>query len=178
MDNIYVCSICLGVPIVPTKILIFNDGCREIPSKRVCLRCARNFLQMNLKKEERIGIVRCPFCNDPRTNRHLSNVSYSRKTYEVDTEMMTSLTSLSKCGVINPFTCDCGNYTTKSQEDLRKHIKEVCPLSTRFCDICKEPYKFGDEYQHLLQHTNIVDEPSNYDSDFSTHSHSDCECCN
>lgn len=158
MESHFTCAICLGVPIVPTKIFIFNDRCCEIPTKRLCLRCARNFLQMNNK--EKCGYVRCPFCNDPSTGTDLAHVRFAKITYEVDREMLSCLSYLSQCGIIDPFVCDC-TFSSRNQDEMYNHISKSCPLSSRFCKICKQSYMLGNEKEHMQKHKRTI--PASFD---------------
>ncbi len=82
----YTCIICTNNLRCPVKLKIFNstDDHQCWNKNRLCLRCARKYLQMNDKKSKKTGICKkCPFCMAEETTRNIkflhAKITYKKR---------------------------------------------------------------------------------------------------
>lgn len=138
------CCICHESVRVPVRFTCFP--CKTPPGKpscnsitRVCLACAREYLQLNKKRSERTTYRKCLTC--PATVR-CSNLC-AMNSYEKDFLMM----SYDQRDDYQCFYDQCPFRGT--QNDLDHHTQSECPFRIVSCRLCKSYYQAKDEVNHI-----------------------------
>jgi hypothetical protein len=141
------CPICLLDVRIPVEFICFPCGqnpnnkgnhihCHSIA--RVCMTCARRYLELNKNRNERSITKKCLFCN-AKVNPQLLNAS---KAYKKDYRMM-AMDSRSDYSCVH---CDTFIGT---QNELDRHLQLQCDYRTKFCTACKGMYIAKDEEIHF-----------------------------
>lgn len=139
----YRCKICNEILLFPLSFNVFQCTITKIGKKpscnyRVCLFCARNYL--NLKKNPGTrGNVPCPNCH--KNEIDCGSIVENAETYTFDKAMMGTISDIAqKIGMI--FTCSCGwstyDQTIYLYEHLLGSIEKRCPNCNIPCQYCKK----------------------------------------
>lgn len=141
-----ICSICHDNVRVPVRFTCFP--CKNEPGRpscnsitRICLHCAREYLQLNKKRSDRISSRKCITC--PATVR-CSNLQ-AITSYEKDFFMMAH-------DPHNQYSCfhdkqGCDFQGTQNQLD--HHLQTECRFRIISCRLCKLYYQALQEEHHL-----------------------------
>lgn len=138
------CCICHENVRIPVRFICFP--CETLPGQpscnsitRVCLLCAREYLQLNKKRSGRITYRKCLTC--PATVRCASLSAVS--SYEKDFFIMSRDPKedyscfYDLCSFRGTHTC------------LAHHIQTDCPFRTISCRLCKTYFQAMDEDKHI-----------------------------
>lgn len=136
------CSICHESVRVPVRLTCFpcdvkpgQPSCNSIT--RVCLCCAREYLQLNKKRGDRIAIRKCLTCPATVQCAHLS----SYNSYEKDFLIMSLDTR-------DDYQCPHECSFQGTQNNLNHHLHSECPRRIVFCKLCRAVYPAEDENAH------------------------------
>lgn len=175
------CFICHDAVRVPVRLTCFP--CESKPGQpkcnsitRVCLLCAREYLQLNKRRGERVSTRKCLTCP---AIAHCANLS-SINSYEKDFFIMSLDTR-------DDYPCfhDCPFRGT--QNDLDNHIHAECPHRSVFCKLCRAVYIAKDENAHIAscperfccahchEHVPTYDQKAHYQE---RHNMQKCSYCN
>ena len=118
MEETLECLFCHDVVQIPVSLLFscFNQGTKSCTCL-ICLRCARDFFQLNQDRNTRIYSVNCPICkNNPIKLENLN----AKGAYKINFELMKlmdtmKITAANKC---HQCETDC-----QSQSGLYRHIR-------------------------------------------------------
>lgn len=138
------CCICHDHVRVPVRFTCFP--CKTQPGKpscnsitRVCLLCAREYLQLNKKRSDRTTHRKCLTCPAQVRCSTLCAIN----SYEKDFLMMTH----DKREDYKCFHDDCSFKGT--QNGLDHHIQTECPYRIISCQYCKLYYQAMEETTHI-----------------------------
>jgi hypothetical protein len=140
------CLLCQSDARVPAQIICFpcnrsidgEPGCNA--AKRYCTPCIREFLQLNIPKEQRAFVKKCLFCPSKVNPRYLGSSEhvYCKDYYTMAQDTKTDY----------PCFNDGKGCTFKgSQNELDRHMKRVCIYRTSSCK-CKKFFIAKDEAEH------------------------------
>lgn len=140
------CPICLLDVRVPVELICFPCSkpkktnhqihCHSVT--RVCMTCARTYLELNKNAYERSTTKKCLFCHTT-VNPCVLN---AEKAYRKDYRMMAmDPRSDYKC-----IQCD---VIVGNQNDIDRHLRNECPNRTKFCRLCGVLYKACFEFDHI-----------------------------
>lgn len=141
------CLLCLEPIRVPVEFTCFpcssNKNMRNCNSvNRVCLHCARTYLQLNKPKKNRPSQIKCLFC-DSITNPQTLNAETS---YKKDYRMMvTDERTDYKCvhDTMCPFT--------GTQIELERHLQNSCRYRICFCNHCLVRYHAQQNHDKICR---------------------------
>jgi hypothetical protein len=144
MDN--TCPICFDLLKIPVKFIAFkcpseigHPTCNSIT--RVCLLCAREYLQLNKPRNQRDFLKRCILCP---TFVQLNTLN-AQNSYEKDFRMMAMDTKKDYECVHVTKGCEFkGN-----QNELDRHLQHSCLFRKLFCDGCQQFYIANQENLHF-----------------------------
>jgi len=142
MNELAVRDICEQCPICQSQIDVLVElkdpvhgghGCKcGTAGKYACLRCARDWLQLNIDRGSRNACNKHMICQKTFSNRDLN-----AKAYEVRRDLMEILDKINPIEITH--TC---KQTFKSRIAIHDHMKDgTCPDSFRGCPQCKKLYK-------------------------------------
>lgn len=138
------CPICHSECRIPVRFKCFP--CPNDPGKpncssviRVCLSCAREYLQLNKPRSHRVEERKCLLCPAVCAPRRLN----ATLAYEKDFLIMTMDTNTYSC-----FHSEQGCDFTGRQNELDRHIQHECPHRTIFCTYCNTFYMARDMDTH------------------------------
>ena len=142
------CTICHDPIRVPVRFTCFP--CVSTPGKpschsiaRVCLLCAREYLQLNIPRHERIYTRKCLTC---QAVVHPPSINAS-SAYEKDYLLM----QLDIRQDITCFRMEQGCPFKGSQLDLDQHQQHLCNYRNIHCEFCHIMYKANQEHEHKSQ---------------------------
>ena len=142
MNELAVRDICEQCPICQSQIDVLVElkqpvhgghGCQcGTSAKFACLRCARDWMQLNLDKSARKETNKHFVCQKTFSNRDLN-----AQAYEVRRDLMEILDKINPIEITH--TC---RQIFKSRIAVHDHMKDgTCPDSFRGCPQCKKLYK-------------------------------------
>lgn len=142
------CLICHNSVRIPVRFMCFKcqgDGigrpvCNSVI--RVCLFCAREYLQLNRRRHEREQQKKCLTCS---ATVHLPSL-YASKAYEKDFLLM----SLDKKSDYACPHAEQGCLFTGCQNDLDRHIMTSCSFREKKCKFCPSFYAANREEAHKM----------------------------
>lgn len=134
------CAICFETVRIPVKLICFpcisehgKPRCNSI--QRLCITCARQFLELNKPRNERHPVVKCLTCPATCSPSRLNAVS----AYEKDFLLM----SIDERDDYECFHGTCG--FRGSQMNLNRHLMEECPRRHVYCIACRKSFRDDDE---------------------------------
>jgi hypothetical protein len=141
------CLLCLDTIRIPVELICFPCSlvktqlhCHSV--NRICLHCARVYLQLNEVIHKRKKIVKCLFC-DVITNPQTLNADNS---YKKDYRMMVSDGKTDyKC--IHEDLCSF----TGSQMELECHVRSKCQYRMCFCVDCHVRYRADTNHSNFCK---------------------------
>lgn len=140
------CCICHDSVRVPVRFICFP--CKNEPGQpscnsitRVCLACAREYLQLNKKRDDRVYSRKCLTCPAMVRCSQLSAVN----SYEKDFFMM----SHDGKEDYHCFHENEGCHFKGTQNQLDHHIQTECPHRTISCRYCRLYYLALEEMDHV-----------------------------
>ena len=140
------CPICLDVLKIPVKFTAFkcpqkigSPNCHSIT--RVCLSCARDYLQLNTPRSQRDLRKKCLLCPSSVELKTLN----AYNSYEKDFRMMAM-------DIKNDYECvhvSHGCHFQGTQNELDRHLQHECLFRYIFCDCCRQSYIAHDKKKHI-----------------------------
>lgn len=140
-----ICSICQDNARVPVRFTCFpcrseiGPSCNSI--SRVCLMCAREYLQLNKKRSERILYRKCITCPVTVQCSKLKAIHSYEKDYFI---MSHDQRKDYPC-----FHDRQGCIFKGTQNELDHHIQTECSFRIISCRLCKSYYQAQEEQQHV-----------------------------
>lgn len=140
------CLICHEPPRVPVELICFpchrqakgKIGCNEL--RRVCVLCARRYLQLNIPKNQREFHKKCLICASTVNPRYLGG---AEQIYRKDKFTMSRDPKMDyRC-----FHEELGCSFQGSQMELDRHLQEDCKFRTTTC-ACQKFYIINEEAVH------------------------------
>lgn len=132
------CPICLDPARVPVRFTCFpcvrdmsRPSCNSIT--RVCLMCAREYLQLNQPRHERDATRKCLICNATCSPSMLNATSAYEKDYLIMSLDTIQRFSCSKC----PFE--------GTHHELDHHYCTTCPERYEHCRTCRRSFQASDQ---------------------------------
>jgi hypothetical protein len=152
MNELAVHDICEQCPICQSQIDVLVElkqpvhgghGCQcGTAAKFACLRCARDWMQLNLDKSERKSNNKHFVCQKTFSNRDLN-----AQAYEVRRDLMEILDKINPIEITH--TC---RQIFKSRIAVHDHMKDgTCPDSFRSCPQCKKLYKLLPDWVNHVE---------------------------
>lgn len=142
------CCICHENVRVPVRFVCFP--CKNEPGQpscnsitRVCLACAREYLQLNKKRNDRVYSRKCLTCPVMVRCSQLS----ADNSYEKDFFMM----SHDGKEDYHCFHENEGCHFQGTQNQLDHHIQSECPYRTISCRYCRMYYQAHEEMAHITE---------------------------
>lgn len=139
------CSICHEDVRVPVRLTCFP--CQSQPGKptcnsilRVCLFCAREYLDLNTEQNLRAYERKCLLCPAICSPRSLN----AQRAFEKDFLWMNLDSKRYPC-----FNSNNGCSFEGNQIDLDRHLQYDCDFRIEFCPDCLQPYPFRQKDLHL-----------------------------
>jgi len=140
------CAICFEVCKVPVRFRCFP--CKSSPGRpachsltRVCLLCARLYLELNKPRRQRSYSKRCLTC----TATVRPSMLNAQQAYEKDFFIIQH-------DPFDKYTCAYDNDGCTSfqgtQEQLEQHLRDDCPFRTISCSHCKLYFVANQQTQH------------------------------
>lgn len=139
------CKICFEPCVIPVSFTCFPCSQSEMgmPScnsmTRVCLSCARRYLELDRPRRQRSDEKRCLFCRAVVNPRRLNAL----KSYTKDFLIM-SMDPRTDYPCVHP-----GCPFTGTQMELDHHVREDCPLRDCTCSGCHAYIRFCDRDDHI-----------------------------
>jgi len=146
----YNCIICTNTLRCPVKLKIFNstDEHKCWNKNRLCLRCARKYLQMNDKNSIKTGICKkCPFCMAEETTKNIKFL-HAKITYKKDKVLYQKINALIENGTLEKMDCECGEVFDDEYE-MENHFKNHCKKSNISCHQCHMKLLREDLEEHI-----------------------------
>lgn len=117
------CIICADILKVPVMIITFNEHGHNCNSHhRLCLKCCRNYFQLNTSRKKRDNNKKCLWCNSCFVNPQLLD---SSKTYIIDKLLMEQIDMYKNMLNLEDYLCEC-EQKFSTQEILYNHQKYEC----------------------------------------------------
>jgi hypothetical protein len=146
MNSQIECGICLHMVRVPVQLICFpchrqakgKPGCNA--ARRVCVTCARDFLQLNRPKNQRDYEKKCLVCPVKINPRYLGPAD---SVYTKDYMLM----SLDKKTDYTCFHEDKGCLFQGTQNELDRHLQQDCMFRMTSC-ICGKFFRLHEEPIH------------------------------
>lgn len=147
------CVICHELIRVPVQLTCFpcalsggldtlQNECNEIV--RVCLLCARDYLQLDMPSTQRVAFRKCLICERSVNPRQF--VSTTENVYRKD-KMLMSLDTRKNIPCFRTEEDKC--EFTGTQNELDRHLQQECPGRTVVCKGgCGETFKSWKEKDH------------------------------
>lgn len=134
------CAICFEAVRIPVKLICFHCAAEHGKPKcnsiqRLCITCAREFLELNKPRNERRYAVKCLTCPAICYPSQLNAAS----AYEKDFLLM----SIDERDDYECIHGSCGFRGT--QMDLNRHLMEECPRRHVFCLACRKSFRDDDQ---------------------------------
>lgn len=140
-----ICSICHEDVRVPVRFTCFP--CRVLPGRpscnavlRVCLFCAREYLDLNTEQTVRAYERKCLLCPAICSPRTLN----AQRAFEKDYLWMNLDSKTYSCFYKTEGCCFEGN-----QNELDRHLQYDCDFRIEFCLDCLQPYPFRQKDLHF-----------------------------
>lgn len=142
-----ICLLCLDPIRVPVEFICFpcstNNNMRNCHSvNRVCLHCARTYLQLNEPKKKRHTRVKCLFCDSTANPQTLNAETSYKKDYRM---MVTDERKDYKC--VHDTTCSFSG----TQTELERHLQMTCRYRVCFCNHCYVRYKAYVDHEMICK---------------------------
>lgn len=139
-----VCSICHEDVRVPVRFNCFP--CRSTSGKpscnavlRVCLFCARKYLELDTEQSLRPFERKCLLCSAVCSPRSI----HAQQAFEKDYLWMNLDPKIYPC-----FHSQLGCTFQGKQNELDRHIQNECDFRIEFCVDCLQPFPFRQKDQH------------------------------
>eukprot|EP00734_Pompholyxophrys_sp_LG126_P000046 Pompholyxophrys_sp_v1_NODE_2_length_20472_cov_5.132586.p11 type:complete len:244 gc:universal NODE_2_length_20472_cov_5.132586:14041-14772(+) len=141
------CLLCLEPIRVPVEFTCFpcssNKNMRNCNSvNRVCLHCARTYLQLNKPKKNRPSSVKCLFCDSTANPQTLNAETSYKKDYRM---MVTDDKSDYTC--VHDKMCPF----TGTQTELERHLQTSCMYRVCFCNDCHVRYHAHQNHERVCK---------------------------
>lgn len=138
------CPICMLDVKVPVEFTCFpccdprkvqGKHCHSVT--RVCLPCARKYLELNKNRQDRVFVRKCLFCSSTVNPQSLNASKAYRKDYRMMAMDPRTDYKCPQCGVL-----------VGDQNDMERHLQSECPQRTTLCKACHSMYVVNDEVAH------------------------------
>lgn len=124
-----ICLICHEAVRVPVRFVCFpcphthgGQACNDMI--RVCLVCARSYLELNKRRQERVHSRKCLMCRTEVNPNYLN----AESAYAKDFLLMSMDTNVYPC-----YHSDKGCEFTGCQQELDRHMQQACGFRTMYC---------------------------------------------